>query len=69
MDESRTTQPEASIHVNHWCEHTGCRKWGGFGHSKSSSDRTIWMCWEHFQHKPNQAKREAAEIADVLAGL
>jgi len=23
------------------------------------------MCWEYYQHKPNQAKREAAEIADT----
>ena len=33
--------------VAHWCEHDGCRKWGGFGFDRP--DRTIWFCGEHRQ--------------------
>jgi len=66
MDEGRTAQPQAGIHVNHWCEHPGCKKWGGYGHAKSKAEKPVWMCWQHFQHKPNQEKHEAAEIAASL---
>ena len=42
-DEARTPRP-AGIY-EHYCEHPGCGKWGGWGfpHGKT----TIWLCGEH----------------------
>lgn len=39
------------IHENHWCAYQNCRKWGGFGYSKSNAEKPIWHCWEHYPHK------------------
>jgi len=50
MDDSRTAQPEASIHVNHWCEHPGCDRWGGFGRSNSRNEPSKWWCSEHYPY-------------------
>ena len=32
--------------VEHWCEHPGCKKWGGRGYARGK-DRTVWFCFEH----------------------
>lgn len=39
------------IHENHWCEHPGCKKWGGFGFSRSKAERSSWHCWEHYPQR------------------
>ncbi len=31
--------------VEHWCEHPGCGKWGGFGFLRHGV--TVWYCFEH----------------------
>lgn len=35
----------------HYCEHSGCNEWGGFGFSPSRSAPVRWWCWEHYPHK------------------
>ncbi|MDX3973322.1 hypothetical protein [Shinella sp.] len=37
----------------HWCEHAGCKKWGGFGFSAGKSAPMRWWCWAHYPYKPN----------------
>ena len=32
--------------INHYCEHDGCRKWGGFGFAKPKRP-SHWFCFEH----------------------
>ena len=63
--EGHSNQPEASIHVNHYCCVEGCGRWGGFGFSENRGEPQ-WWCWEHYPHKPNQAQSDAIEIADAL---
>lgn len=63
--DSRTSQPGASIHVDHWCCVRECGKWGCFGFSKGSSEPK-WWCWEHYPHKPNQARSQAVEIVEAI---
>jgi len=62
-DESRTSDPAASIHVNHYCCIDGCGKWGGFGFSRSRGETPTWWCWVHYPHKPNQERQEMIENA------
>lgn len=38
-----TTQPHV---FEHYCEHPGCKKWGGFGFARGG-DESEWFCWEH----------------------
>ena len=45
-DESRTAEPGASIHENHYCEHPGCQAWGAFGFEQDKTT-TKWFCREH----------------------
>jgi hypothetical protein len=30
----------------HWCEHAGCTKWGGWGFS-GPREASHWFCFEH----------------------
>jgi hypothetical protein len=30
----------------HWCEHPGCRQWGGRGYSRGKG-QIAWLCFEH----------------------
>lgn len=39
------------IHENHWCEHPGCAKWGGWGFSRSKAEKPNWHCWEHYPQR------------------
>jgi hypothetical protein len=63
-DESRTANPAASIHVNHYCCIEGCGKWGGFGFARSRGETPTWWCWEHYPHKPNRPSAEVIAVAD-----
>lgn len=49
--DGHSSTPAASIHVNHWCEHEGCLKWGSHGHAASKFAEIRWWCQEHFPHK------------------
>lgn len=31
----------------HYCEHEGCKTWGGFGFSRGKSVPARWYCGEH----------------------
>lgn len=64
--DSRTINPDARIHVNHWCGIEGCGRWGGFGFS-SGREGPRWWCWEHYPHKPGRARSEAAGIAEAIS--
>lgn len=33
----------------HWCEHPGCKKWGGYGFARLKTDVSRWYCYEHRQ--------------------
>lgn len=45
-DEIEGSKKDTGIHVEHWCQHPGCKKWGSFGYDrgKGSAD---WWCGEH----------------------
>ncbi|WP_105434890.1 hypothetical protein [Neorhizobium tomejilense] len=45
-DERTATHPSAPVHFEHWCEHPGCKKWGGFGFERDKT-KTDWFCMEH----------------------
>lgn len=47
----QTNKAGDGIHENHWCEHPGCRAWGGFGFSKSKGAKSSWHCWEHYPQR------------------
>lgn len=64
-DETRTALSEPTTLYIHWCCRPSCKQWGGFGFSSNRS-KPQWWCWEHYPHKPNQARSEAAEIAEML---
>jgi hypothetical protein len=31
----------------HYCEHPGCKKWGGWGFRGRTVHDTVWFCFEH----------------------
>jgi hypothetical protein len=33
--------------IAHWCEHPGCKEWGGFGFNRGKSGVSHWFCGEH----------------------
>ncbi|TWB61709.1 hypothetical protein FBZ98_1011054 [Rhizobium sp. ERR 922] len=39
-------RPMDTVHVNHYCEHPGCKAWGGFGYDIGKGE-TKWFCFEH----------------------
>ncbi|MBX4911224.1 MULTISPECIES: hypothetical protein [Rhizobium] len=49
--EGHSSAPGANVIIEHYCEETGCKEWGGFGNSPSPAIPTRWWCWEHFPHK------------------
>lgn len=59
MSDDRTaTHPAAPVHFEHWCEHPGCKKWGGLGFGKGNQTMR-WWCGEHYPHwdrKPDAAQ-------------
>lgn len=65
-DEGRSARDANHRLINHWCEVEGCGQWGGFGFAKGR-EIPRWWCWGHYPHKPNTARREAAEIAEMIA--
>ena len=64
-DETRTVLSGPTTLYIHWCCIPSCNRWGGFGFSSNRAEPQ-WWCWEHYPHKPNQARSEAAEIAEML---
>ena len=47
-DEGRTSQPESSIHVNHYCCIEGCGQFGEFGFARTRAEPVTWWCYEHY---------------------
>jgi len=45
-DEDKTRLPALSGPIEHWCQHPGCKKWGGWGYAKAGGD-SDWFCHEH----------------------
>ncbi|MQB09502.1 hypothetical protein DXT96_06480 [Agrobacterium sp. ICMP 6402] len=39
------------VHEDHYCEHPGCKAWGGFGFSRSKAEKSSWHCWEHYPQR------------------
>jgi hypothetical protein len=64
-DETRTVLSGPTKLYVHWCSVPSCRVWGGFGFSNNRGEPQ-WWCWEHYPHKANQVRSEAAEIAEML---
>jgi len=49
-----------AIH-EHYCQHEGCKKWGGFGFDRPTADGKVtdWWCWEHYPYKdPPKSRRD-----------
>jgi len=39
--------PRSAPGINeHWCEHPGCRRWGGRGYARGKA-QMVWFCFEH----------------------
>lgn len=49
--DGHSSAPGANIHVNHWCEHPGCSRWGSYGYAATRDAETRWYCPPHFPHK------------------
>jgi hypothetical protein len=47
----QTNKTGDGIHENHYCEHPGCKAWGGFGYSRSKAEKSTWHCLEHYPHR------------------
>ncbi|MQB36870.1 hypothetical protein DXT97_08665 [Agrobacterium tumefaciens] len=47
----QTNKAGDGIHENHWCEHPGCKKWGGWGFSRSKVEKPNWWCPEHYPQR------------------
>jgi hypothetical protein len=58
--EGHSSQPEASIHENHYCEHPGCQRWCCYGFEQ---DRMTvkWFCREHQPETYRGLARHGAE--------
>lgn len=66
-DETRTAKSGPTALYVHLCCIPSCKQWGGFGFSNNRGEPQ-WWCWEHYPHKPNQTRSEAAKIAEMLRG-
>lgn len=47
----QTSKTGDGIHVNHYCEHPGCVKWGGFGFASTKAATPRWWCWAHYPYR------------------
>jgi hypothetical protein len=45
-DESPSPRPPRTGLFEHYCQHPGCKAWGGFGYSRGKGE-SDWFCWEH----------------------
>lgn len=52
-DERTATHPSAPVQFEHWCEHPGCKEWGGLGFGQGNQPQR-WWCAEHYPHWPEQ---------------
>ncbi|APG87561.1 hypothetical protein SAMCCGM7_pC0359 (plasmid) [Sinorhizobium americanum CCGM7] len=54
MSDERDAAPHvgADLYI-HYCEHSGCTKWGGFAVGKAAPN---WFC---FEHRPEWKARHA----------
>ncbi|CAN7293046.1 hypothetical protein LJR221_001414 [Agrobacterium tumefaciens] len=46
----QTNKAGDGVIEEHYCEHPGCKKWGGFGFSRSKFEKPHWWCAEHYPH-------------------
>jgi hypothetical protein len=54
-DEAGSSARTESVHHEHWCEHSGCKKWGSFGFATRKAEPR-WFCMEHRpEWKPKHA--------------
>ena len=49
MSDEKTAAPKATPSglFEHWCEHPGCKAWGGHGFQRSKNAEQHWFCYEH----------------------
>jgi hypothetical protein len=45
-DDASTPRPPATGIWEHYCQHPGCKLWGGFGYARGKGEYD-WFCWEH----------------------
>ncbi|MBY5546949.1 hypothetical protein HFO61_08970 [Rhizobium leguminosarum] len=65
--EGHSSAPGANVIVEHLLRASGCKEWGGWGHSPSPAVPTRWWCFEHFPHKSyeqEQALRKKLDAAE-----
>lgn len=46
----QTNKAGDGVIEEHYCEHPGCKKWGGLGYSKSKVEKPRWWCAEHYPY-------------------
>ncbi|WP_181150081.1 hypothetical protein [Ensifer aridi] len=54
-DEGGADRRNDTALYEHYCEHPGCEKWGGFGFAVGKSE-PAWFC---FEHRPEWKPRHA----------
>ena len=43
---TETRRAPGGLYV-HYCEHEGCKAWGGWGYARSKRSPTHWFCYGH----------------------
>ncbi len=60
IDDRTDTHPHTP--EEHWCEHPGCVKWGGFGYAPSKVAPMRWYCWPHYPYKEPGSTRPNGKL-------
>ncbi|WP_425356447.1 hypothetical protein [Xaviernesmea rhizosphaerae] len=45
-EDKRAAGSTDAVHVEHWCQAPGCKRWGCFGYDKGKG-QSDWWCGDH----------------------
>lgn len=54
-DSTAPSKPAPTSLYEHYCQHPGCKLWGGFGFARGKGEYD-WFCW---QHRPEARENSA----------
>ena len=55
-DTEKTPRAPASGLYEHYCQHPGCKIWGGFGFARGRGGEYDWFCYSHRPDRDPQGK-------------
>lgn len=61
IDDRTDTRPHTPD--EHYCEHEGCVKWGGYGLARSKGEPVRWWCWKHYPYKEPGSARSGGSLS------